>query len=295
MSNEASREKLARKVNWVVNVALALAGVALVMVLARSFFREKVSAAVEPVEAGAKLNLKDVAWNENGQTLVMALSSECRYCTESAPFYQRLLSGLKAGGKTRVVAVLPQSVSTGERYLRTLGVTPDRVLQANLGEVGFPQTPTLTVVDASGVVTETWVGKLNVSKQFAVFERLGVSNNELATNEVPTVIDAPTLKRAVEGKEPLTILDVGEREEYSWAHLTNAQNIPADEIEARALDELPAGNIVVVYCSNDALSERAAEILSEQGFRRISVLSKGAAQRESAHLSVERDKPQKTR
>jgi rhodanese-related sulfurtransferase len=295
MSNGAPREKLARRVNWVVNVALALVGVALVVVLARSFFGGKGPTAVEPIQAGAKLNLKDVAWNENGQTLVMALSSECRYCTESAPFYQRLISGLTAGDKTRVVAVLPQSVSTGERYLRTLGVTPDRVMQANLGGIGFPQTPTLALVNAAGVVTETWVGKLNVSKQFAIFERLGVNNNELATDEVPTVIDTPTLKRAVEGKEPVTILDVGEREEYAWAHLPNAQNVPADEIEARALDELPAGNVIVVYCSNDALSERAAEILSEQGFRRISVLSNGAAQRESARLSGERDKTQKAR
>jgi rhodanese-related sulfurtransferase len=278
----ASREKLARRVNWVVNVALVLAGVALVVVLARSFFGGKGPTTVE-------------AWNESGQTLVMALSSECRYCTESAPFYQRLVSGLTAGGKTRVLAVLPQSVSTGERYLRTLGVTPDRVMQANLSGIGFPQTPTLAMVNAAGVVTETWVGKLNVSKQFAVFEQLGVNNSELATDEVPTVIDAPTLKRAVEGKEPVTILDVGEREEYAWAHLPNAQNIPADEIEARALDELPAGNVIVIYCSNDALSERAAEILSEQGFRRISVLSKGATQRESARLSEERDKAQKAR
>jgi rhodanese-related sulfurtransferase len=295
MSKEASRENLARRVNWAVNVALALAGVALVLVLTRSYFGGKGQAAAEPIEAGTKLSLKDVAWNEKGQTLVMALSSECRYCTESAPFYQRLVSGLAAGGKTRVVAVLPQSVSTGERYLRTLGVTPDRVLQANLSRIGFPQTPTLALVDTAGVVTETWVGKLSVSKQLALFERLGVSNNELATNEVPTVIDASTLKRAVEGKEPITLLDVGEREEYGWAHLPNAQNIPADEIETRALDELPAENVVVVYCSNDALSERAAEILSDQGFRRISVLSQGGAQRESTHLSREREQPRKTR
>lgn len=186
-------------------------------------------------------------------------------------------------------------MSTGERYLRTLGVTPDQVLQANLSETGFPQTPTLAVVDAAGVVMETSVGKLSVSKQFALFERLGVNINELATSEVPTVIDAPTLKRAVEGKEPVTILDVGEREEYAWGHLPNAQNIPADEIEARALDELPAGNVIVVYCSNDALSERAAEILSDQGFRRISVLSEGAAQRESVRLSGEREKSQRAR
>lgn len=94
MSKEASREKLVRRVNWVVNVALVLAGVALVVVLARSFFGGRT---VEPLKAGARLNLNGVAWNESRETLVMALSSECRYCTESAPFYQRLVSDLRAG------------------------------------------------------------------------------------------------------------------------------------------------------------------------------------------------------
>lgn len=67
MSKEASRGKLARRVNWLVNVALALAGVALVVVLARSFLGEKATGGAEPIEIGARLNLKDVAWNVNGQ------------------------------------------------------------------------------------------------------------------------------------------------------------------------------------------------------------------------------------
>jgi rhodanese-related sulfurtransferase len=286
---------MARKINWVVNVALVVAAVAFVAVLARSFFSERDAKAAEPISIGVELNLKDVRWDKNGQTLVMALSTECRYCTESAPFYQRLVSGLSEGGGTRVVAVLPQPVSAGQRYLRTLGISADPVLQSNLSQIGFPQTPTLAIVDAAGVVTETWVGKLSVSKQFAVFERLGVNINELATNEVPTIIDASTLKRAVDDKERMTILDVGEREEYSWSHLPNALNIPADEVEARAQDEIPSEGVVVVYSSNDALSERAAEILSDQGFRRISVLAKGNEQRKNARLSPHSDETAKPR
>jgi rhodanese-related sulfurtransferase len=295
MSKEVSRVGMSRKINWVVNVALVVAAVAFVVVLTRSFFSGRGTKAAESISIGARLNLKDVAWDKNGQTLVMALSSECHYCTESAPFYQRLVSGLFAGDNTRVVAVLPQPVSAGQRYLRTLGISADQVLQANLSQIGLPQTPTLAIVNDAGVVTETWVGKLSVGKQFAIFDRLGVNINELATNEVPTIIDASILKRAVDNKERVTILDVGEREEYVWSHLPNALNIPADEVEARAQDEISPEGVVVVYSSNDALSERAAEILSDQGFRRISVLAKGDEQRKNARLPAHRDEAVKVR
>src|ERR1700752_4473118 len=39
---------------------------------------------------GTSLTDLPIKWDANQQTLVMALSSNCHFCTESAPFYKRL-------------------------------------------------------------------------------------------------------------------------------------------------------------------------------------------------------------
>jgi hypothetical protein len=41
--------------------------------------------------AGQKINLTDIDWQKNRQTLLLILSTKCRFCTESAPFYQQLV------------------------------------------------------------------------------------------------------------------------------------------------------------------------------------------------------------
>src|SRR5882724_7222827 len=52
---------------------------------------------------GASLNIKGITWSESPSTLVIALSSSCRFCLASVPFYQRLTELKKAGGvKTRL-------------------------------------------------------------------------------------------------------------------------------------------------------------------------------------------------
>ncbi len=279
MRNTDAGGGFTRKLNWLVNAALVVAAVAFASVLAQSFFFKKEALPPKTVGQQERLELPGVDWAANGRTLVLALSSECRYCTESAPFYQRVVAGLKGdGGRVRTVAVLPQSVESARRYLKNIEVSPDQVLHADLGRVGFPQTPALALVDGAGVVRELWVGKLKLSRQFAVLELLGIKNNGLAEDQLPTLIDPPTLKAALARKARVTILDAGEREEYRAGHIPGALNIPADEIEARALDELPADDTIVVYCSNNELGERAAEILMDQGFRRVSVLNGSAGE-----------------
>ena len=61
----------------------------------------------------------------------------------------------------RLMAVLPQPVDEGRRYLNNLGVSINDVVQASLGSVGVSGTPTLILIDNNGVVTGSWVGKLS--------------------------------------------------------------------------------------------------------------------------------------
>src|SRR6185503_8682986 len=42
------------------------------------------------IKPGTKLALPNVDWGKSDRTLLLMLSTNCRFCTESAPFYQRL-------------------------------------------------------------------------------------------------------------------------------------------------------------------------------------------------------------
>lgn len=111
----------------------------------------------------------DIDWKQNKQTLILAISSSCHFCTESAPFYKKLAQNK---GDTRLVALLPQPVEEGREYLERLGVSVDEVRQSSLDQIGVHGTPSLLLVDASGVVKNFWVGRLPPDQESTVLDAL---------------------------------------------------------------------------------------------------------------------------
>ncbi len=70
---------------------------------------------VSPV--GKTVPLENVNWHENQRTLVLYISTTCRYCNESAAFYRSLLA--KAGRNAKFIAVLPQTVTEARQHLKS--------------------------------------------------------------------------------------------------------------------------------------------------------------------------------
>ena len=68
--------------------------------------------------------------------------------------------------------------------------------------------------------------------------------------------------------EDYVILDVRTQDEYNEGHLDKALLIPVDELEGR-IDELDKNNPIIVYCRSGARSNRAANILIENGFSKV--------------------------
>lgn len=85
---------------------------------------------------GSQISLPGINWNESEETVVLALSDKCHFCTESAPFYQRLTQELAGSKKVRLVAVFPQEVDAGKKYLDGLKVSIADIAQAQLSSVG---------------------------------------------------------------------------------------------------------------------------------------------------------------
>jgi hypothetical protein len=167
---------LIKRIELIANLAIIVVAILLGVVLVGNYmlprFRAPQQAAGSSIAPGTKLSLPGVDWKANGRTVVLALSTGCHFCTESAPFYQRVAQVRAKAGNIRLVAVFPEPVSEGQRYLSSLGVTVDEVRQAQLDSIGVIGTPTLIMTDGEGAVANSWRGKLPSEKESEVLARL---------------------------------------------------------------------------------------------------------------------------
>jgi len=155
-------KRAVKRVELIVNVSVIGAAVLFVssvgwVALRPSTVRDRTSS----IENGTKITLPGWDWSKSPQTLVLVLSADCKYCTASAPFYRRLVSrgGPEAQG-TRLLAIFPRATKESREYLASLEVNIDDLQQAVPASVGAKGTPTLILVNASGVVIQSWEGLL---------------------------------------------------------------------------------------------------------------------------------------
>jgi len=91
---------------------------------------------------------------------------------------------------------------------------------------------------------------------------------------MPTDITPVDLKRRIDAREPLVLLDVRDDWETKLARLDNAAHIPVVEIEYR-LDELNPEDEIVVYCHHGVRSAAVADYLRRAGYPKAVNLSGG--------------------
>lgn len=163
--------KIHSKIEIAANISIIAVAIMIAFVLARNYLYKPEGTNLPTGVAGTKLSLPDVNWSSNNKTLVIALQQGCQYCAESAPFYQRLI----AEALTRnisIVAVLPEPVEIGKKYLSDLKLPITEIRQSTLKAIGVQGTPTLLLVNSDGDVIDGWVGKLSAEKEPGVLEKL---------------------------------------------------------------------------------------------------------------------------
>jgi hypothetical protein len=179
-------DKILKKTELLANIAIIVVALLLGGVLVKRYLwpgsAQTAARTTDPrIAAGTKASLSGVDWAKNGQTLLLVLSSDCRYCTESAPFYQRLTRETAGRPDVHLIALFPQEVEEGRKYLANLSISIDEIRQASPGSTGAGGTPTLILVDDNGVVKNSWVGKLSAPEESEVLNQLAVkrasSNN----------------------------------------------------------------------------------------------------------------------
>jgi len=75
------------------------------------------------------------------------------------------------------------------------------------------------------------------------------------------------------------IIDVRTYEEYREHHITNAINIPIQEL-VKSVARVPKDKVLVVYCRTGSRSSAAADILSQRGYKVYDVATESEYNRE---------------
>jgi hypothetical protein len=188
------------KLETAANAATIVAALLISIVLIKVYLlpaaptRTRLATPAIAVGTSMKDRLAGVDWQKNSRTLVLALSTKCHFCTESAPFFRKLVE--EPGRNAKLLAILPQPVAESKRYLGEENVHVDAVMQASLSKVGIRGTPTMLLVNGGGVVTNVWIGRLEPSQQAQVLEVLRNAGAELV---LPVLPRGTAVNRAVSG------------------------------------------------------------------------------------------------
>lgn len=167
--------KLNQRAELAANLLIVIVAILLIGVIGHRYLFSsppvaEQSARVQPTK-GKKINLADVNFSEAPQTVILALQTTCGYCTQSAPFYKRLIEETK-GKNIRFVAVFPTEIEESTRHLTDLGVTGIEVKQAPISALDASGTPTLIIANEKGEVKNFWIGKLPADKEAEVINQL---------------------------------------------------------------------------------------------------------------------------
>jgi peroxiredoxin len=170
---ETKERSLAQKIEVAANIGIVITAVLVAILFIRNYMHRQ-TGPEHVIALNTKFALKSVDWQASEKNLVFAVSTTCHFCTESAGFYRRLVEECKQQ-HVRTIAVLPQPFAESAAYLKGEGVTVDEIRQATLSDLEISGTPTLLLLDRSGVVKQVWFGKLQAEREGDVVTALAKS------------------------------------------------------------------------------------------------------------------------
>jgi molybdopterin/thiamine biosynthesis adenylyltransferase/rhodanese-related sulfurtransferase len=89
-------------------------------------------------------------------------------------------------------------------------------------------------------------------------------------------VSLDSLRKRLEAKEPITLLDVREKEEYRAGYIPGAVSIPRGFLEIQVESKLPDKNAkIVAYCAGGTRSALAAVTLAELGYTNVETANPG--------------------
>lgn len=264
------RKLLGRLLNLSIVVMLFVLGFILIK---KQYHDEPGSPTIAP---SAGIAIKGLDWTKSEQTLLLAMQEDCEYCTLSARFYREIIQGLSGRNDVRVVALFPESTADAENYLSQHGLSVSEIKAVPLLSLGIREIPTLVLVNKNGIVSNVWIGQLPPKKEAEVIAALQLKNVRPVSE---WTITENELRTRVEKREPIVIVDLRERTAYQQKSRHGSKNIPLDELDARAMNELSRTETIVLEGGDDLTTDAAYTTLSRQGFGSVFILRRDATNR----------------
>lgn len=294
-----------------INIVIAVAVVVVAGVVVKRYaFPQPVSSnggqqqQQRALTVGSRINIPDIDLAQNKKTLVFFLKKDCVFCKASAPIYRELIADA-AKKNVKWLAILPNPVEEGKEYVHSLDLPIEIVQSGSLAAYKIPGTPTVLLADGSGTVRSIWIGDVSGRENdiraelAALFEATFVNEtakNKAAEGVQPDAASGPAapdleaaeLKKLVEARTPITIIDLDERTDFKKGHIPNARNIPVDEMSSRVPREIPKETRVILYCrckgGSAAVDAKAG--LKEMGYTQVSVLKGGLDSWQSLGMKI---------
>lgn len=117
--------------------------------------------------------IRGVAFNSGKPTVIAVLARDCIYCTQSLPFYRRLLSD-KGNRGFVFLALCRDAEDICHEYLANAGVVPDEIASTSdiADRLRIRGTPTLLLVEPNRRIVDVWTGLQNTEEQKKISELL---------------------------------------------------------------------------------------------------------------------------
>lgn len=152
------------KLDTIANIAIIVVCIIASVVLVRNyFFTPKPPGAPPIAEKGDQLPALQAALPAGTESaLVLVVSPTCHFCTESIPFYKRLVDERnKKGSPVKVVVAVPAAEARDQeaKMFADAGIQPDAVVPVSFRDIKVNGTPTILHVDNQGKVLGVWEGK----------------------------------------------------------------------------------------------------------------------------------------
>jgi len=175
-----AHKNLKSTIETAANIAVVLVAIAALSSLAIVIFVEPTAPNLRKgLAKGNSIQGKIKAdFSSSEKTLLIALKTNCSFCTESLPFYQRLIQQASSGDRPlRIIALFPQTSEQAANYLKENQLSVEVVSEVDFDAISIPGTLTLILLDKTEV-KDFWVGTLSKTDEDRVLLSLGQKVDE---------------------------------------------------------------------------------------------------------------------
>ena len=230
-------KKLKNILDVTTNVVVVMFAVVAIGVLAKNYLLPRGPETRADIRKGSAFpEIEGADYKQFQRTLILALNVDCRYCSKSIPFYNRLAEARREnGGQFNIIAAfINKEEERVKSYAQEKHLSVQTVAGVDADKLNIQMTPTLVLVDGAGKVLDSWRGVLQPDGEREVFDALGIAYKP----------EANSTSTAANVKKTADIFDE-QKAVLSLRPVDNHENDPRHFVEV--FDVNDKGEAYVVY------------------------------------------------